>query len=97
MNLMRFMQSCLAQSKLLFLENFQQRAVQCGRLFCLWGEFMAEAKKTKREQFENAVYELGLKLIEDYRMGNCRDSQKTLDSIIELFKFSQVEAKRNGI
>jgi len=58
---------------------------------------MAEAKKTKREQFENAVYELGLTLIEDFRAGRCRDSQKTLDSIIELFRISQTEVKSNGI
>ena len=42
---------------------------------------MAETKKTvpsKREQFENAVYDLGLRLIEDYRTGRCRDREKTV-------------------
>lgn len=66
---------------------------------------MAEKKPTsgKREQFENAVYDLGLTLIEDYRAGRCRDSNKTLEAIIELFKVSQnaglffMEGKRNGI
>lgn len=67
---------------------------------------MAETKKPetgKREQFENAVYDLGLTLIEDFRAGRCRDHNKTLESIIELFKVSQgaglflVEGTRNGI
>lgn len=67
---------------------------------------MAERQKlvtVKRDQFENAVYELGLTLIDDYRAGKCRDSNKTLESIIELFKVSQgaglflVEGQRNGI
>ena len=48
---------------------------------------MAE-KKTGKEEFETAVYALGLKLIEDFKAGNCRDSDKTLQSIIELFKVS---------
>lgn len=50
---------------------------------------MADAKKTKREQFETAVFELGLTLIEDYRNGTCRDRDKTLGAIVELFKVSQ--------
>lgn len=53
---------------------------------------MAERQKlgtSKREQFEGAVYDLGMQLIEDYRTGKCRDSNKTLESIIELFKVSQ--------
>ena len=41
-----------------------------------------------KEEFEAAVYALGLKLIEDFKAGNCRDSDKTLQSIIELFKVS---------
>lgn len=49
---------------------------------------MAEKKPTpsKREQFENAVYELGLKLIDDYFAGRCRDLNKTQDAIIAIFK-----------
>ena len=39
--------------------------------------------------FDKAVYELGLKLIEDYRAGKCADRNKTLESIIEIFKVSQ--------
>ena len=67
---------------------------------------MAERQKlvtVKREQFENSVYELGLTLIEDYRAGKCRDRDKTLEAIIELFKVSQgaglflMEGQRNGI
>lgn len=67
---------------------------------------MAEQKKpatSKREQFENAAYDLGLTLIEDYRAGRYRDRDKTLESIIELFKVSQgaglflLEGKVNGI
>lgn len=65
---------------------------------------MAERQKlatVKREEFSNAVYDLGLKLIDDYREGRCRDSNKTLEAIIELFKVSQgaglffMEGKRN--
>ena len=67
---------------------------------------MAETKKTvpsKREQFENAVYDLGLRLIEDYRTGRCRDREKTVGTITELFKVSQnakpflLEGASNGI
>lgn len=47
----------------------------------------------KKDHFEIAVYELGLKLIEDYRAGNCRDSNKVLEAIIELFKVSQGKTK----
>lgn len=36
--------------------------------------------------FHKAVFELGLKLIEEYRAGTCRDSVKTLEAIIEIFK-----------
>ena len=42
--------------------------------------------------FSKAVYELGelgLKLIEDYRAGKCADRNKTLESIIEIFKVAQ--------
>ena len=46
---------------------------------------MAE-KKTGKEEFDAAVYALGLKLIEDYKAGNCRDKDKTLEAIIEIFK-----------
>lgn len=38
------------------------------------------------EQFETEVYKLGLELIEGYRTGKCRDANKTLDAIIEIFK-----------
>ena len=60
---------------------------------------MAEKKPElpKGEQFKLAVYELGLTLIEDYRAGKCRDRDKTVDQIIELFKVSQTEGKSNGI
>lgn len=66
---------------------------------------MAEKKPTsgKREQFENAVYDLGLTLIDDYKAGRCRDSNKTLEAITDLFKVSQsaglflLEGKHNGI
>lgn len=49
---------------------------------------MAEKKPAPdtRAQFSNAVYALGLKLIEDYKNGACRDANKTLDAIIEIFK-----------
>lgn len=49
---------------------------------------MAEKKTAPdtRAQFSNAVYALGLKLIEDYKNGACRDANKTLDAIIEIFK-----------
>ena len=46
---------------------------------------MAE-KKTGKEEFDAAVYALGLKLIEDFKSGNCRDREKTLKAIIEIFK-----------
>ena len=39
--------------------------------------------------YNEAVFELGLTLIEDYRTGRCRDAPKTLDAIIEIFKVSQ--------
>ena len=52
---------------------------------------MAE-KKTGKEEFDAAVYALGLKLIEDFKAGNCRDREKTLESIIEIFK---VPASKN--
>ena len=39
--------------------------------------------------FSKAVYELGLKLIEDYRAGKCVDRNKTLESIIEIFNVSK--------
>ena len=39
-------------------------------------------------EFKTAVFEFGLKLIEDYKDCNCRDSNKTLDAIIEIFKAS---------
>lgn len=58
---------------------------------------MADAKKTKREQFENAVYELGLTLIDDYRAGRCRDRDKTLEAIIEIFKVQTVGGNDNVI
>ena len=64
---------------------------------------MAEKRPIeKREQFEEAVYDLGLKLIKDYREGT-RDPNKTLDAIVELFRISQgagrffTEVKSNGI
>lgn len=38
--------------------------------------------------FNKAVYELGLKLIEDYRTGKCSDRAKTLEAIIEIFRVS---------
>ena len=65
---------------------------------------MAEKRPIeKREQFEEAVYDLGLKLIDDYRAGTYRDPNKTLDAIVELFRISQgagrffTEVKSNGI
>lgn len=64
---------------------------------------MAE-KRNKKEEFDTAVYELGITLIENYRTGNCRDSDKLLTSIIEIFKVSQrnaghflLEGKKNGV
>lgn len=49
---------------------------------------MAEKKtaQTVKAQFTTAVYALGLKLIEDYQSGACRDANKTLEAIIEIFK-----------
>ena len=49
---------------------------------------MAEKKPAPdtKAQFSNAVYALGLKLIEDYKNGACRDANKTLEAIIEIFK-----------
>lgn len=38
--------------------------------------------------FNKAVYELGLKLIEDYRAGKCSDRAKTLEAIIKIFRVS---------
>ena len=38
------------------------------------------------EAFNKAMYELGLDLIEAYKAGRCRDSNKMLESIIEIFK-----------
>ena len=35
--------------------------------------------------FNQATFELGLKLIDDYRTGNCQDRNKTLDAIIQIF------------
>lgn len=46
-------------------------------------------KKTpsdEKDKFEAEVYKLGLKLIEDYRLGTCADRNKTLEAIIEIFK-----------
>ena len=54
---------------------------------------MAE-KKSGKEEFEAAVYALGLKLIADYKSGNCRDANKTLEAIIEIFKTSMPAANR---
>lgn len=38
------------------------------------------------EAFNKAMYELGLDLIEAYKAGRCRDSNKMLEAIIEIFK-----------
>ena len=43
--------------------------------------------------FNKAVYELGLKLIEDYRSGKCSDRAKTLEAIIEIFRVSNNVAR----
>lgn len=42
--------------------------------------------------FHKAVFELGLELIEEYRAGTCRDSTKTLEAIIEIFKVQPKKA-----
>ena len=47
---------------------------------------MAEKKPDDKEKFESEVYKLGLKLIEDYKAGNCPDRNKALEAIIEIFK-----------
>ena len=52
---------------------------------------MADKKPDEKEKFETEVYKLGLKLIEDYRNGNCRDSEKTLAAIIELFEIHMLK------
>ena len=49
---------------------------------------MAEKKSDEKEKFEAEVYKLGLELIDAYRSGNCRDSNKTLEAIIEIFKIT---------
>ena len=56
---------------------------------------MADKKVDEKEQFEAEVYKLGLKLIEDYRNGNCRDSYAVLEAIIDVFKISRA-ADGNG-
>lgn len=60
---------------------------------------MAEKKnaQTAKEQFTNAVYLLGLKLIEDYQSGACRDANKTLEAIIEIFKARDEELPTDSI
>lgn len=61
---------------------------------------MATDKKTpsEKEKFETEVYKLGITLIEDYRAGKCRDANKTLDAIIDLFGISRTaEGNGNGI
>ena len=66
---------------------------------------MAEKKpQDDKEKFEAEVYKLGLTLIENYRSGTCRDSNATLEAILELFKISHgtaefflLEGKSNGI
>lgn len=60
---------------------------------------MAEKKNAPdtRAQFSNAVYALGLKLIEDYKNGACRDANKTLDAIIEIFKARDEELPPNFV
>lgn len=40
---------------------------------------------------EEAVYSLGLKLIEDYRTGNYRGTAEILNAIIEIFKVKPAE------
>ena len=59
-----------------------------GKLMAMPQLAMGEAAK-ERLVFDKAVYELGLKLIEDYRAGKCADRNKTLEAIIEIFKVSQ--------
>lgn len=53
---------------------------------------MAEKKPDEKEMFEVEVYKLGLELIEAYRAGTCRDSAKTLEAIIEIFKVQPKKA-----
>ena len=63
---------------------------------------MALDKKplNEKEKFETEVYKLGITLVENYLAGNCRDSNKTLEAVIELFKISRgvpTEGIGNGI
>lgn len=60
---------------------------------------MADKKPAqgKREQFENAVYELGLELIEAYRKGtynNLNPPQLILGTIVEIFKTAKTDDER---
>ena len=47
-----------------------------------------EVAQSERK-FSKAVFDLGLSLIEDFKAGKCRDSNKILAAIIELFKVSR--------
>lgn len=38
------------------------------------------------EKFNKAVFDLGLLLIDEYKTGRCRDANKNLEAIIEIFK-----------
>lgn len=60
---------------------------------------MADKKpaQSKREQFENAVYELGLELIEVYRRGaynSINAPQLILGTIVEIFKTAKTDDER---
>ena len=60
---------------------------------------MADKKPAqgKKAEFENAVYELGLELIEFYRRGayNTLNSPKQiLDTIVEIFRIAKTDDKR---
>jgi len=59
---------------------------------------MAEKKAApnKQEQFENAVYDLGLTLIDRYVSGKYASGERNeiLETIVEIFKSAREESKR---
>lgn len=50
----------------------------------------------EKTQFEAQVYKLGLTLIDDFRTGKCRDRDKTLAAIIEIFRVQPIGGMSNA-
>lgn len=57
-----------------------------------------KAAPSKKEHFTDAVYDLGLTLIERYLSGKygVGDGQAMLDTVVEIFKSVQKEDEKRG-